>query len=469
LPKIKRPSVELSLFILRLLSKTFLYTTSRSFIFLFYAIIMVADMDAQVTSIWADAVDSASYPVYTGKDPVFTFYSPPGIDVQGNLLAGSPFPGNFNFDWYKYNPASGNFDQLLLSHTGVTESPLTNLTAGGYQVNIRNGTDTDTTFTAWIHIDKIRASIIKDWQDKLLKSAYTCDYLTLSGAVSIDTFYYYDPINHAPVRLKNGYTFLWTSDNPDLRIPNKDKILDPNTTYLPPYLDTWYILTAVDSFGMKDIDSVLYESIQVKPLFSFKAFDKKEAKDIDAVAPYEDDSPLKIKFKNESVNGFSYEWIFSDSARSDLFASEITSDLAYQPEYTYKIPNDYYPAIVVTSEAGCIDSFRLDQAITVKPSLLEVPNVFSPDGNGLNDKFTVKFQSLKEFNIRIFDRAGKMVYKAEVTDMYTWEGWDGNVLDSDRQASPGAYFYVIEATGWDKKDYHKGQYRGVVYLFRQTQ
>lgn len=426
--------------------------------------------NAQIISPKANAVKSVSYPVNTIDSSVFIFYSPPGKVVLGSLTALPPLAGSYNFDWFMYNSSSDSFDIPLSSQTGVSQSLINDLNGGGYRVHIWNGTDTDTSFIAWVHIDKVLVSIDKDAQDKLMKSAFTCDYLTLSGNVTIDSFFYYDPVNHEKLWLQNGVSFLWTSDNSELIIPNASKILDPNTTYKPPYLDTWYILTAIDSFGMKDVDSVFYESIQVKPLFSFKVFDKEDKEDfIDATPPVEGDAPMKVKFFNESVNGFSYEWIYSDSAKSDFFANEFTSDLEYQPEYLYKIPNDYYPAVVVTSEAGCIDTLRIEQPITVLPSLLEVPNVFSPDGNSSNDYFKVKFQSIKEFNIRIFDRAGKLVYKAEVTDMYSWEGWDGNVLDSKRQASPGAYFYVIYATGWDNEHYHKGQYRGVVYLYRQAQ
>lgn len=467
--KIKTPSFELSYFKLRFLNKAFLYTGFRICIFLITTLIGL-NLNAQIFSPSADAIKSVSYPVYPGKDSAYIFYSPPGTNVFGSLSATLPSAGSFNFNWTQYNSVSGFFDIPLLNETGVSQSVLSNLTGGGYQVRIWNGAGIDTSFSAWVHIDKLLVSIEKDEQGKLRKSAFTCDYLTLSGAVSIDTFYYYDPQSNARIRLKNGFKFLWTSDNPDLKIPNASKILDPNTTYLPPYKDTWYILTATDSFGMEDVDSVLYESIQVNPVFTFKIFDKLEAKDfIEAKEPVEGDAPLKVKFLNESENGYSYEWIYSDSANSDLFANEFTSDLNYQPEYTYNIPNDYYPAIVVTSDAGCIDTFKLTEAITVLPSLLDVPNVFSPDGNGLNDFFKVKFQSIKEFNISIFDRGGNKVYEANVSDMYKWDGWDGYIMNSKRQASNGAYFYVIEATGWDDLYYHKNQYRGVVYLFREKQ
>jgi gliding motility-associated-like protein len=450
-------------------SKALLISVFRICIFLI-PVLNAGDLNAQIFSSTSEKEVPIKYPVDTSVSKVFIFYSHPGEVVHGGLYANLPSAGNYDFEWFQYNNLSGNFDIPLFSQSGVSLSQINNLTGGGYQVRIRNGIDTDTSFNAWIHIDKLFASVEKDNQGKLKQTDFTCDYLTLRGAVSIDTFYYYDPLSHNPVLLKNSYKFKWTSDNVNIGFKGNDTIiLDPNTTYSPPYLDTWYILTATDRFGMEDVDSVLYESIQVKPLFSFKQYDPKEAKDfIDAKEPAEGDAPLKVKFINESINGFSYEWVFSDSARSDFFANEITNELAYQPEYMYKIPNIYYPALVVTSEAGCVDSFKLDQGITVLPSLLEVPNVFSPDGDGTNDFFTVKFQSIKEFSLRVYDRAGKMVYKAEISDMYTWKGWDGKVLDSEREATPGAYFYVIEATGWDKKFYHRRQYRGVVYLFREA-
>ncbi len=440
-----------------------------------------ADLNAQITSPLADAVQLVSYPVDTNKVSVFVFHSAPGESVTGSLTASLLQDSSYNFDWYQYNSETDTFD-LLIQHSSRTQSVLNNLNGGGYRVHIYNGADTDTLFTAWVHIDKLVVSILSDINDHVPFGSGTCDFLTLSGAVSIDTFYYFDPLSHQPVRLKNGYTFLWTSDNDKLKIPNKDRILDPNTTYSPPYLDTWYILTATDSFGLVDVDSVFYKAIRVGPdliedgtkWFTFQYLDRTEypiEEYIDPQVPAEEfDGPLRVKFTNETINGYTYEWIFSDTAASDLFAFEITSDSAYQPEFLYKIPKYYYPSLVVTSEAGCVDTFRTLEPIIVKESNLQIPNVFSPDGDGMNDFFKVISYSMKEFSLRIYDRAGKLVYKTDVSDMYTWEGWNGNVLNSDRPASPGAYFFVIDAIGWDSKQYNREkQYRGVVYLFRSEE
>jgi hypothetical protein len=464
-----------------LLSKSHIYTVFRILV-LFIPALVAPDIKAQISSPEADAVRIVSYPVDTVDGSAFIFYSPPGTTVKGSLTASLIEDSSYNFDWFRYNTATGDFDIPMLSESGLIQSVLDNIDEGGYLVRINNGTTIDTSFISWVHIDKLVTSIVKDAEGKVFKSAYTCDFLTLSGAVSIDTFYYYDPMNNDKVRLKNGFTFEWTSDNAELKIPNSKRILDPNTTYSPPYLDTWYILTAIDSFGMSDVDSVLYKSIQVKSEFSYKIYDPKiDPERLDTAGFIPDmpdadrDAPLLVKFDGSaSTNGYKFEWIFADSARSGFFKNEFASDSAYQPQFLYKIPGDYYPAIVVTSEAECTDTFKLTEPITVVPSELKAANVFSPDGVGENNLFKPSFKSIKEFNIRIYNRTGDLVYKAEVTDMYKWAGWDGMVLDnSNKPASPGIYYYVIEATGWDRKSYqgHKGtdKYAGFVYLFRKEQ
>jgi gliding motility-associated-like protein len=434
---------------------------------------MALDLNAQIVSPLADKVKATSYPVNAGIDPIFIFFSSPGESVSGSLSASAPTSGSFTFDWYRYNTVSGNFDIPVSNYSGGSPSLVNSLGEGGYQVHVYNGSDIDTTFTAWIHIDKLLTSIDKDDAGKLRKSAFTCDYLTLSGAVSLDTFYYFDPVSNEKVRLKNGFTFLWTSDNSDLRIPNAAIILDPNTTYAPPFKNTWYILTAVDSFGMSDVDSVWYESIQVKSDFTFQLikYEWDPQKGYEKGA-YETSSAgyaaLEVKFTNKSENGYKYEWLFSaDSAEVGFFANEFKNDSSYT-DYLYKNPGIYSIGLIATSLAGCIDTLILADSLEVNISDdLTIPNFFSPNGDNINEVFRVYFKSIREFNIRIFNKAGQLVYKAEVTDVINWEGWDGKILNTDREASAGVYYVVIDATGWDGKRYYRiPQYHNVLYLFR---
>jgi len=439
----------------------------------FFCLFQIQLLYSQVSSAAADAEKFISYKTYTGNDKVFIFYSSPGSDREGSLRVDAPGPGVFDFSWSAFDTLTLDWGSVFKTETGVAFSTAGGLEEGGYRIDVSNGTDVDTSYYSWIFIDNLLVDVEETPDGRIKTSKISCDLLTLNGAVEVDRFSYYDPVNFEKIELINGASFLWTSDNPDLIIPNASRILNPNTTYRPPVVDTWYILTAVDSFGMEDVDSVFYETIHVEAEFTYEFFDKEDTNEyVEAPTPPHSDAPLKVRFTNASTNGYKFEWIFGDSASMNNPEDKIaTEDINFQPEYTYKIPDEYYPVLVAESlnpysEKGCVDTFRLEEPLIVIPSELEAPNVFSPEGLEQNRYFKVKFKSIKEFHIRIYSRTGNLVYKQDITDLYSWDGWDGNILNSNRPAPPGAYYYIIEATGYDEVRYNKGPYKGVVYLFR---
>ena len=72
---------------------------------------------------------------------------------------------------------------------------------------------------------------------------------------------------------------------------------------------------------------------------------------------------------------------------------------------------------------------------------LFVPNAFTPNDDGRNDKFHVRMLCpIKYYGIKIFSRFGQMVY----SNYYISEGWDGRV--NGIPADIGTYFYEIEYT-----------------------
>ena len=75
--------------------------------------------------------------------------------------------------------------------------------------------------------------------------------------------------------------------------------------------------------------------------------------------------------------------------------------------------------------------------------------MYSPNGDGVNDFFAFKHQSLQSCNVTIVDRTGKVAYKRKIDDIYSWDGWDGNMHNSSRRAPEGQYYYVVEALGYD--------------------
>ena len=109
---------------------------------------------------------------------------------------------------------------------------------------------------------------------------------------------------------------------------------------------------------------------------------------------------------------------------------------------------NHYPE---TSMAGCylvtaIDSFNNESAPSVRLCLDEcsnyvLPNVFSPNGDGINDLYRPQRTSYVErVEMTIFNRWGIQVFYTQDPDI----NWDGKVNNTDRLAAPGVYYYICD-------------------------
>ena len=427
---------------------------------LILSLFSIQDTKAQISSGAADHVDTLSYlPGNTAEDLLFVFYQENQVSNPGSLTASHPVSGSYTFEWSRYNPVLNGFDPAFSTESGTSSSSVSDLDEGGYRVRISNGTGTDTTFMSWVMLDAFRDSVAQTSEGTLPEFLYTCDFVGLAGYVFSDTMVYYDTLSHQSIVRPLTYSFRWTSDNEDLDIPNDSIVLRPNISYKPPYKDTKYSLTAMDEFGMSDVDEVFYTSIQTKAVFSLEYYDKVNG--VYSPDLYEDwaaetgslDAKLTVRFLNESLNGALYEWVYLDTV-GGVLEEETTYDLEASTEFTYETADKYYyPYMVSISEENCQDTFRLLEPIHVVRSQLGIPNVFSPNGDGTNDFFVFKHQSLEHCKVTIVDRSGKVVYKRKIEDIYSWDGWDGNMHESNRRAPEGQYYYVVEALGYDGQEF----------------
>lgn len=120
--------------------------------------------------------------------------------------------------------------------------------------------------------------------------------------------------------------------------------------------------------------------------------------------------------------------------------------------------------LLATSPAGCesTDSLRI---IVVKTRLVYSPNAFSPNGDGINDRFTLfaDTPNVTELaSLRVFDRWGGQVFEGlGLAPNETGQGWDGQV--DGESASPGIYTYVAEVVFLDGV---VERYSGTVVLIR---
>jgi len=389
-------------------------------------------LQAQITAPLSSATRYTGYPVTARNDKIFVFCAS-ASSATGTLIAESPGgTAPFNFEWLKFDetPATQGFNIPVKTESGTISS--FDAPEGGYGVHITDNYGYDVSYYAWVHID---VPVV----NAALKN-YTCSYVALDGTTATDDFYYYDPSTGASVKLPNELADpIWTSSPSSVIPPNEE---DP-IIGIPPLVDVTYMLQVTDSFGCASSSSFFYESIHVDAAFT--------------AAPSEGDAPLEVAFTNTSVRANTYLWDFGDDS---------VSYLADPPAHKYYIPGDYTVTLTIESELFCSDIYSLN--IKVNKSAMEMPNVFSPNGDGINDYFVPDFASLKYVSIKIFSKSGQRVYHYEGNGekVSEWTGWDGKINNSDRFAEPGIYYYVITGKGWDDKDYKGSGYRGIVYLYR---
>jgi gliding motility-associated-like protein len=172
-------------------------------------------------------------------------------------------------------------------------------------------------------------------------------------------------------------------------------------------------------------------------------------------------APLSVNFSNTSfaqgasgnTASITTQWNFGNGTYS------VTPSVAVSPNALYTNPGTYTVLIVSTKGLGCVDSAYKVINVDI-PSKLEVPNVFTPNGDNSNDVFFVKASNLTEITAVIFDRWGNKVY--DVVSKTGNIAWDGKNFKG-QECPSGTYFYVIKGSGKDGTEYEK---KGNLSLFR---
>lgn len=81
---------------------------------------------------------------------------------------------------------------------------------------------------------------------------------------------------------------------------------------------------------------------------------------------------------------------------------------------------------------------------TVNRCQLFMPNAFTPNGDNINDFFTVKYNEecqMAEFDIKIFDRWGRLVYESDGVDpLFAWDG-----TSDGKEQKEGVYMWKLYA------------------------
>lgn len=155
-------------------------------------------------------------------------------------------------------------------------------------------------------------------------------------------------------------------------------------------------------------------------------------------------APLTVNFTNtSSASANNFIWNFGDNSTST----------GISPSVIYQNPGSYVVTLTAMSSTGCMDSYSVTVIVMGEASSLLIPNIFTPNGDGINDQFRANGIGIDQFECKIYDRWG--VPMAELASIQS--GWDGRI-SSGAKASDGTYYYIMKAKGWDGKEYNETGY-----------
>jgi len=201
------------------------------------------------------------------------------------------------------------------------------------------------------------------------------------------------------------YTILWQGP---------DAFSDP-IMRVSPDEDTEYIVTVTDQCGEQLTDDVV---VAVEHVFT----------SIEVSNYGQDDWYLQA-----ATLPYARTWIW------EMGDDEGTVYRGHEVYHSYVDLEDHWVTLHIVTPNGCPG---VDSVLLRAPAHIYFPNAFTPDGDGVNDLFGPSGHDISEFDMKIFDRWGELIFSTTNPNML----WDGSVNGSG-MAMTGVYVYTYRAVG----------------------
>jgi len=146
-----------------------------------------------------------------------------------------------------------------------------------------------------------------------------------------------------------------------------------------------------------------------------------------------------ISFNNSSIGATSFKWLFGDGD------STLGNNIDAPVRHLYNQTGTYNACLIAFNAAGCSDTTCQSISVTVNVTA-NVPNAFSPNGDGNNDRIFVRGYGIGKMTWRIYNRWGVQVYVSNNPA----EGWDGTYKGKLQPQEVYHYTLQIEFTNGDK-------------------
>lgn len=127
-----------------------------------------------------------------------------------------------------------------------------------------------------------------------------------------------------------------------------------------------------------------------------------------------------------SGSNLTYKWLPSIGLSSDDILDPVANPV-----------NDVTYILTVKSDQGCVSMDEIKVKVLKAPI---VPNAFSPNGDGVNDSWNIKYlESYANATVTVFSRSGSIIYHS--AKGYS-QPWTGQANGSDLPM--GTYYYIID-------------------------
>lgn len=157
------------------------------------------------------------------------------------------------------------------------------------------------------------------------------------------------------------------------------------------------------------------------------------------------------------------------------FATNSTSSFGIIKTITNSTDTSYTADSLLNSIAGCylvtaVDSFANESKVSDTVCVdncpvYELPNVFTPNGDGFFDLFTPLpgYRFIQDIDLVIYDRWGLLVFKTTNKAIK----WDGKNINSGKQITDGVYYYVCIVNQIKLEGIVPKQLKGFVQVFNE--
>ena len=221
-----------------------------------------------------------------------------------------------------------------------------------------------------------------------------------------------------------GFQFLWNFDNGS----TSTSYSPPSQVYITTGEKTIRLIISENSPNCKRADTITYKiSVKPNPISAFDYSPKTPAEN------------TATSFINLSTGADSYLWMFGDGETSTQ------KDV----NHFYKSSGEFDVTLYAVTKFGCVNISTGKASAIVKP-LADVPNAFTPNGDGKNEIFYVRGYGISTMSLKIYNRWGQVVFETTSQDI----GWDGKVKGIPQPMDSYAFTLTLEfgdGTKYSKK------------------